>query len=330
MVKLGYPCIVHEKSVEKNMETVNDKNAEMARRKKRVESLKRGIIITVVCSILIPIVMCICLLFKVNSMQKQIDTLYQMKLEKKQIQMAASQSKESGQSQAELLVDELPKTSEASEEEQEEKKRVYLTFDDGPSSNTEAILDILKQYDVKASFFVVGKEDDASMEMYQRIINEGHALGMHSFSHQYSTIYQTVDSFTQDLEKLQNLLKVATGKKIKLYRFPGGSSNKVSNIGMEEFIHYLNQNDIVYYDWNVSSGDATSQELEPEELVQNVLNDVKMYKNSVVLMHDGANKVNTVRALPEMIEKLEEMDVELLPITDETKPIQHLKAEEVD
>ena len=67
------------------METVNDKNAEMARRKKRVESLKRGIIITVVCSILIPIVMCICLLFKVNSMQKQIDTLYQMKLEKKQI-----------------------------------------------------------------------------------------------------------------------------------------------------------------------------------------------------------------------------------------------------
>ena len=191
-------------------------------------------------------------------------------------------------------------------------------------------LKILKQYDVKASFFVVGKEDDASMEMYQRIINEGHALGMHSFSHQYSTIYQTVDSFTQDLEKLQNLLKVATGKKIKLYRFPGGSSNKVSNIGMEEFIHYLNQNDIVYYDWNVSSGDATSQELAPEELVQNVLNDVKMYKNSVVLMHDGANKVNTVRALPEMIEKLEEMDVELLPITDETKPIQHLKAEEVD
>lgn len=312
------------------METVNEKNAEIARRKKRVESLKRGIIIAVVCSILIPIVMCICLLFKVNSMQKQIDTLYQMKLEKKQMEMVASQSEELEQSQAELLVDELPQTSEASEEEQNQKKRVYLTFDDGPSSNTEAILDVLEEYNVKASFFVVGKEDDASMEMYRRIVEDGHTLGMHSFSHQYSTIYQSVESFSQDLENLQSLLKSATGKEVTLYRFPGGSSNKVSNIGMEEFIRYLKEKDIVYYDWNVSSGDATSQELEPEEVVQNVLSDVKLYKNSVVLMHDGANKENTVRALPEMIEKLREMDVELLPITDETNPIQHLKAEDVN
>lgn len=318
------------KSVERNMETVNEKNAEIARRKKRVESLKRGIIIAVVCSILIPIVMCICLLFKVNSMQKQIDTLYLMKLEKKQMEMVASQSEELEQSQAELLVDELPQTSEASEEEQNQKKRVYLTFDDGPSSNTEAILDVLEEYNVKASFFVVGKEDDASMEMYRRIVEDGHTLGMHSFSHQYSTIYQSVESFSQDLENLQSLLKSATGKEVTLYRFPGGSSNKVSNIGMEEFIRYLKEKDIVYYDWNVSSGDATSQELEPEEIVQNVLSDVKLYKNSVVLMHDGANKENTVRALPEMIEKLREMDVELLPITDETNPIQHLKAEDVN
>ena len=316
--------------MERNMETVNEKNAEIARRKKRVESLKRGIIIAVVCSILIPIVMCICLLFKVNSMQKQIDTLYLMKLEKKQMEMVASQSEELEQSQAELLVDELPQTSEASEEEQNQKKRVYLTFDDGPSSNTEAILDVLEEYNVKASFFVVGKEDDASMEMYRRIVEDGHTLGMHSFSHQYSTIYQSVESFSQDLENLQSLLKSATGKEITLYRFPGGSSNKVSNIGMEEFIRYLKEKDIVYYDWNVSSGDATSQELEPEEVVQNVLSDVKLYKNSVVLMHDGANKENTVRALPEMIEKLREMDVEFLPITDETNPIQHLKAEDVN
>ena len=312
------------------METVNEKNAEIARRKKRVETIKRSIVIAVVCSILIPIVMCICLLFKVNSMQKQIDTLYQMKLEKKQMEMAASQSEEVELSQAELLGDELPQTSEASEEGENQKKRVYLTFDDGPSSNTEAILDVLKEYDVKASFFVVGKEDDASMEMYQRIVEEGHTLGMHSFSHQYSNIYQSVDSFAQDLEKLQRLLKLATGEEVKLYRFPGGSSNKVSNIGMEEFIRYLKKRDIVYYDWNVSSGDATSQELEPEEVVQNVINDVRLYQNSVVLMHDGANKVNMVEALPEMIEKLKEMNADLLPITDDMKPIQHLKAEDVE
>ena len=78
-------------------------------------------------------------------------------------------------------------------------KVVYLTFDDGPSTGTEEILTILRQYNVKATFFVVGKEDEYSMEMYEKIVEEGHTLGMHSYSHQYSTIYQSVEDFAKDI-----------------------------------------------------------------------------------------------------------------------------------
>lgn len=315
------------------MGTISDKNAELESRMRRVRAIKRAIIITLVSVILIPIIMCICLLVKVNSMQKQIDELYLMKAEKQMEEQLAleKQLSEEAEETAEILASQLPETADTEEEAvYDGKKRVYLTFDDGPSSNTETILDVLKEYNVKATFFVVGKEDEASIAMYKRIIEEGHTLGMHSYSHQYSIIYQSVEAFSQDVERLQTLLKNVTGEEVKLYRFPGGSSNMVSNIGMQEFIKLLNQEGITYFDWNVSSGDATNKHLEPEELVQNVLQDVKIYNTSIVLMHDAANKPNTIEALPDLIERLQSMEVEILPITEDVKPIQHIKADEVE
>ncbi len=316
------------------MEQNNDKNDELEKRKKRVRNLKRAIIITLICAILIPIIMCVCLLIKVGTMQKQIDQLYEMrKNTKKQEQLAQEEAVKKEQEAAEILASKLPETmetEEVSDQEDDGRKKVYLTFDDGPSTGTEEILAVLKEYDVKATFFVVGKEDDYSMEMYKKIIDEGHTLGMHSYSHQYSTIYQSVEAFAQDIERQEALLKEATGEDIRLFRFPGGSSNLVSNIGMQEFVKYLNEEGITYFDWNVSSGDATSKSLEPENLVQNVVQDVGMYKNSVVLMHDASDKPNTVQALPMLIEQLKEMEVDILPITEDVKPIQHIKADEVE
>lgn len=315
------------------MGTISDKNAELESRVRRVRAIKRAIIITLVSIILIPIIMCICLLIKVNSMQKQIDELYLMKVEKQMEEQLALERELSNEEEeaAEILASQLPETADTEEEiPSDGKKRVYLTFDDGPSSNTEAILEVLKEYNIKATFFVVGKEDETSIELYRKIIEEGHTLGMHSYTHQYSIIYQSVEKFSQDVERLQTLLKNVTGQEVKLYRFPGGSSNMVSNIGMEEFIKELKKEGITYFDWNVSSGDATSKDLEPEELVENVLQDVKIYNTSIVLMHDAANKPNTVEALPELIEQLQDMEVEILPITEDVKPIQHIKADEVE
>lgn len=204
--------------------------------------------------------------------------------------------------------------------------RVYLTFDDGPSRYTQDILDILDAYDVKATFFVVGRDDEASLETLQEIVDRGHTLGMHSYSHRYADIYASVDAFVEDVTRLHDLLERETGVDCCFYRFPGGSSNTVSSVDMQELIGWLDENGIIYFDWNISSGDAVSTPLSVEELVRNCVTDVEGYETSVILLHDLAEKRTTVEALPQIIEMILAMDdTELLPITEETTPIQHIK-----
>ena len=211
-----------------------------------------------------------------------------------------------------------------------EHPKVYLTFDDGPSENTSKILDILKERGIKATFFVIGQEDEASKELYQRIVTEGHTLGMHSFSHKYDVIYKSLESFQEDMEHLRSYLEDVTGVTPTIMRFPGGSSNQVSNVDIRELIHYVKEQGITYYDWNVVSGDATSQVYTPDELVANVMEDVVKYDTSVVLMHDSSPKATTVDALGPMIDQLQELGAEILPIDETTKPIQHIDAEDVE
>ena len=151
-------------------------------------------------------------------------------------------------------------------------RKVYLTFDDGPGPNTDKILDILEQYGVKATFFVVGKEGYA--EQYRRIVEEGHTLGMHSYSHKYNEIYASLDAYKSDLNKLHDFLYELTGEDCNIVRFPGGSSNTISNVDMRELISYLNEENIVYYDWNVSSGDATGNYKNADRIAANVLESI--------------------------------------------------------
>lgn len=223
----------------------------------------------------------------------------------------------------------LDKSSTENKKIEGQAQKVYLTFDDGPSENTAKILDILKEKNVKATFFVIGKEDEESKALYQRIVAEGHTLGMHSFSHKYSVIYDSLDSFTEDVNHLRSYLASITGVEPDIMRFPGGSSNQVSNTDMAEFIRYLNEEDITYYDWNVASGDATSQAYTADELVENVMTDVVKYDTSIVLMHDSSAKGTTVDALSSMIDQLQSMGAELLPIDENTRLIQHISADSV-
>ena len=123
---------------------------------------------------------------------------------------------------------------------------------------TNDILDILDSYNVKATFFVVGKEGTNAEEALQRIVDEGHTLGMHSYSHKYKELYESMDSFTQDFVRIRDYIYQATGVESVCYRFPGGSSNTVSEIDMHDFIDYLDSQGVEYYDWNVSSGDGGS------------------------------------------------------------------------
>lgn len=214
--------------------------------------------------------------------------------------------------------------------ETEQSRKVYLTFDDGPSENTSKILDILKERNIKATFFVVGFDDEASRELYQRIVAEGHTLGMHSYSHKYDMIYQSLDAFKEDMSHLQAYLEEVTGVTPTIMRFPGGSSNQVSNVDMKELIHYVKGEGLTYFDWNIESGDATSQAYTSDELVQNVMAEVVKYDTSVVLMHDTSAKAATVEALVPMIDQLQEIGAELLPIDETTKLIQHIPVDSVE
>lgn len=207
-------------------------------------------------------------------------------------------------------------------EDIEGTRYVYLTFDDGPSTNTDEILDILAEHDVKATFFVCGKpkyEDE-----YKRIVKEGHTLGMHSYSHKYTEIYSSMDDFKADLDKLRIYLYETTGVWSRYYRFPGGSSNTVSKVDVKELADYLESVDIKFYDWNVSAGDDRAG-ANKETIYSNIVNNVPRFKHCIILMHDAADKKSTVEALPDIIEAIQSMDdTVIVPITDDTLPVQHI------
>ena len=306
--------------------------------------MKMGIITSIFVWMLISIILCVVLLCRVISLQNQIDRLVSSGIVSGQVQQDENQSKGEMSTGTELqtdteyqdqnadssIVQSLVAEDESNKAQPGDQLKVYLTFDDGPSSNTAAILDTLAQYNVKATFFVVGKEDEESQEMYKRIVNEGHTLGMHSYSHKYSVIYDSLENFEDDFTKIQNYLYDITGEDCHYYRFPGGSSNQISNVPMSDFIHYLNEQGVIYYDWNVSAGDAASNAYSSEEIVANVMDDVVKYKTSVVLLHDASDKSATVEALAPLIEALNEMGAEILPIDEDTSVIQYVKADSID
>lgn len=316
-----------------------EKAVQSAARRKRVQHLKRLIIFSLMTAILMPTVLCVILFGRLHTLAKQMarleTTIADMQKEQAAVQaVGASAKADFGFSggvvfNLELVQPPEAENQEAEVPEEEPVRKVYLTFDDGPSSNTNKILDILAQYDVKATFFVVGKEGEWAEDAYRRIVEEGHTLGMHSYTHVYQSIYASVEAYAEDLNRLRDYLYEVTGTESRFVRFPGGSSNTVSDVSMREFISYLNEEGITYFDWNVSSGDAGSKLLEPEEIVENCINGMGNKDTVVILMHDAAGRPTTVEALPALIERIQEMEnTELLPITDDTLPVQHIKSQE--
>ena len=205
------------------------------------------------------------------------------------------------------------------------KKIAYLTFDDGPSDNTDRILDILKEKGVKASFFVVGKTGEKAEKRYQRIVKEGHTLGLHSYSHKYDEIYADLENFKEDIRRLRDYLFEVTGEKPWAYRFPGGSSNRVARMEIRECIEFLKKEGIVHFDWNASSEDAVATGVSCSTLNSNVLKDALRFQHPMILMHDLQECNGTVEGLGSLIDSLLEAGYEIGPITRNTKPVQHVK-----
>ncbi len=227
------------------------------------------------------------------------------------------------QATSSAILSEVPE--DAGIKEPDVKHKVYLTFDDGPSKQTEAILDILDEYGVKATFFVVGKEGEKVNERLQMIYERGHTIGMHSYSHDYADIYDSIESFQTDFLKSKKYIYDATGVETKYFRFPGGSSNRLGKIDMNEVVELLQEQGVEYYDWNISSGDGGGTLMPAEVIVKNCTKDIMRYETSIILMHDSASKTTTVEALPQIIEEILAMeDTAILPITESSAPIHHV------
>lgn len=194
----------------------------------------------------------------------------------------------------------------AQEKEQLEKrdlKVAYLTFDDGPSKTvTPKILDILAEYDIKATFFVIGKMVDVNPDILKRIYEEGHSIGNHSYSHNYSKVYKDMDSFLGELISADNAIKRVLGEdfETKLLRFPGGSHAEYK----KKFVKKAEELGYKIYDWNALNGDAEGQLLSKDKLIQRLKSTIKGQKKLIILMHDTDAKTTTVDALPEIIDYL--------------------------
>ena len=214
--------------------------------------------------------------------------------------------------------------------ETEGPRKAYLTFDDGTSEQTDRILDILAQYGVKATFFVTARNGEENAARYRRIVAEGHSIGLHSVTHNYKQIYASLDAYIADVEGIRQFVLATTGVDSHLYRFPGGSSNSVASIPMEDCIRYLNQNGYRYFDWNIDTSDSVNKEQSVDKVVSRALGEaIDKYHNCVILMHDSASQAHTVAALPQIIEGIQARGMEILPITENTPLVQHRKAASV-
>lgn len=184
------------------------------------------------------------------------------------------------------------------------KKQVYLTFDDGPSSEvTDQILDILKNYNIKATFFVIGQNAQYYPEILKRIHEEGHSIGIHTYDHNYKKIYSSPDNLQQDIENCLQGIRDILGEDFNtnLYRFPGGSYRKNKEI----FINRIEEMGLIYYDWNALNGDAEGKNPSESYLINRFNETSNGYNVILSLMHDTNAKTNTVNSLPEIIERLQ-------------------------
>lgn len=194
-----------------------------------------------------------------------------------------------------------------------DKKRVFLTFDDGPSKTvTIPILDLLKQEKIKATFFVLGSRVELYPDIVKREYEEGHYIANHGYSHMYSQIYSSVQSVLDEYNKTNDAVRSAIGVEeynSHLFRFPGGVPGGRYAQLKKEAVTELDKNNIAHVDWNALTGDAEGK-TSVNELIEELQKTMGEKNSLVILMHDAGNKKTTYEALPTVISMLREKGYE--------------------
>ena len=217
------------------------------------------------------------------------------------------------------------KTAESKTTTSNGKSIAYLTFDDGPSSITNSVLDILKKYNVKATFFVINS-GSYNKTTLQREVNEGHTIGLHAYDHNYAIAYKDDNSYLDGIDKLRAKVKADTGFDSHYIRFPGGSSNTISKRYskgiMSRITKTAKQRGYKYYDWNVDDDDA-GRARTADDCYNNVIKELRPNRSNIVLMHDFGTNKKILEALPRIIEYCQKNGYTMLPIDDNTPEIHH-------
>ena len=203
---------------------------------------------------------------------------------------------------------EIPTSAEEVSTADAEQKTVYLTYDDGPSAMTAEVLDVLKEKEVPATFFVIGATTGRGMELYRRILEEGHALGLHSYSHRYGQIYESAEAFLADYGRLSDHIETVTGVRPDICRFPGGSVNNLAAPEvLKEIKADLSREGIVWFDWNALAKDDGAEAAPAEEMFENILESAGDREKLVILLHDDALRTTAAECTAMLIDHYREL-----------------------
>lgn len=205
-------------------------------------------------------------------------------------------------------------------------KVIYLTFDDGPSKNTDRILKVLDDYGIKATFFVIHTYDGCESQI-RDIYQKGHAIGLHSYTHDFS-IYESESSYFDDLNKISDLVYTATGIRSNLVRFPGGTSNTISRNYCDGIMTQLSQSvpsrGFRYFDWDWDSTDASGNNRTSDEIYENAIKGAQADDHNIILlMHDAPAKTTTADALPRIIQYYKDCGYRFDVLSDSSYTYQH-------
>lgn len=203
------------------------------------------------------------------------------------------------------------------------QKTVYLTFDDGPSGVTEDILDYLKEESIPATFFVIGMETDRAQQLLPRMIEEGHSIGLHSYSHKYQQIYESAASFFEDLDQLSEYLTPIIGYSPDIFRFPGGSCNSTADKQvLEEIKQAATDRGLVWFDWNSVAEDSGASAADPGTMADNIISTGQDRDRILILMHDNSVRTTAVDCLKIIVPYYREKGYQFEVLTSDTPPIQ--------
>lgn len=276
---------------------------------------KRVIFIGIIVVVIISIVT----ILGMNKAQKEYNEKYAEELEKQRAEAIENEKNNEEIRNTKIKNEHIEKTSKPLTEEQQHnilhiyndtgEKRVFLTFDDGPTKAvTPFILDTLKKEDVKATFFLLGVNAQYNAELIKREFDEGHYIANHGYSHKYKEVYSSPEATFDEYNKTEQIIRDALGNqnyRSNLFRFPGGSNGGYYNEIKQTAKAYLREQGIVHLDWNALSQDSAGTYTK-EQLLQNVIDTIGDKQSVIILMHDSADKILTSEMLPDLIHYLKE------------------------